>query len=80
MSRARSDDGEHAGRLLADGLVRLMDTVQLPLGLSHVGFKASDVDALVDGTLPQQRLTKMAPCSASREALALIFEDALTYS
>ena len=79
VSRARSDDGEHAGALLAEGLIGIMDRVGLPLGLSQVGFQAGDVSALVDGTLPQQRLTKMAPCGASREALALIFEDALSY-
>lgn len=79
VSNCASDDGEHAGRLLADALVKLMDEVGLPLGLAPVGFASSDVGALVDGTLPQQRLTKMAPCAASRDALGHIFEDAMSY-
>lgn len=56
-----------------------METVGVPLGLKPTGFMPSDVGALVDGTLPQQRLTKMAPCGASRDALELIFEDAMSY-
>ena len=80
VSRAKSDDGEHAGALLAEQLIKLMETIGLPLGLSPVGFQRADVDALVDGTLPQQRLTKMAPLAASRDALGLIFEDALAYN
>ena len=49
------------------------------MGLSAVGFKKDDVSSLVDGTLPQQRLTKMAPCAASADALNLMFEDAMSY-
>ena len=64
---------------LAEAVVKLMATVNLPLGLEPVGYTAGDVPALVEGTLPQQRLTKMAPCAAGRDALTMIFEDAMSY-
>jgi len=79
VSRARSDDGAHAGALLAEALLKLMERVGVPLGLAALGFRSDDIGDLVGGTLPQQRLTKMAPCAAPADALALIFEDAMRY-
>ena len=79
VSRCASADGEHAGSLLADALLELMARVGLPLGLRAVGFRDDDAAALADGATPQQRLTKMAPCAASRDALLLMFEDAMSY-
>ena len=76
VSRAKSDDGEYAGALLSEALVGLMKRIGLPLGLSHVGYKREDIGSLVAGTLPQERITKLAPCTANREALELMFEDA----
>ena len=58
-SKAKQGDGEHAGALLAEGLVSIMDKVGLPLGLGPLGFKTDDIELLVEGTLPQKRLTGM---------------------
>src|SRR5206468_2696074 len=55
---AHPDD---AGMILADQLVRLMQDLQMPNGLSALGYSSSDIPALVQGTLPQHRVTKLSP-------------------
>ena len=42
-------------------------------------FQADDIPALVEGTLPQHRVTKLSPRPAGREELHKIFEAAMTY-
>jgi len=73
-SRARPED---AGRILADHLVRIMDRLRVPNGLRSIGYTAADIPALVEGTLPQQRVTKLSPRPASAEDLSRLFEEAL---
>ncbi len=68
-----------AGEVLAQELVRLMQAIAMPNGASGVGYTAADVDALVEGTLPQQRLLGNAPCELPRETLAALFSGALRY-
>jgi hydroxyacid-oxoacid transhydrogenase len=43
-----------------------------------VGYTAADIPALVEGTLPQHRVTKLSPRPASAEDLAQLFRDSLT--
>ena len=54
-----------------------MQDLQIPNGLSAVGYSTSDIPALVEGTLPQHRVTKLSPRPAGPEELARLFEDAL---
>jgi alcohol dehydrogenase class IV len=68
-----------AGEVLARELIRLMRAVAMPNGVAGVGYTAADVDDLVEGTLPQQRLLGNAPCELPREALAALFDRALRY-
>ena len=75
VSRARADD---AGRILADRLVWFMQRLKMPNGLSAIGYTSSDIPALVAGTLPQHRVTKLSPRPATADDLARLFEDALT--
>jgi hydroxyacid-oxoacid transhydrogenase len=75
VSRCRPED---AGRILADRIAWFMQRVNVPNGLRAVGYSASDIPALVEGTLPQHRVTKLSPRPAGPEELASIFEDALT--
>jgi hydroxyacid-oxoacid transhydrogenase len=42
-----------------------------------LGYQSSDIPALVKGTLPQHRVTKLAPRPASAEDLSRIFEQAM---
>jgi hydroxyacid-oxoacid transhydrogenase len=55
-----------------------MRKVGMPNGLKAVGYGPQDVDKLVQGTLPQDRLTKLSPRPASEEDLKQMFLDSLT--
>ena len=74
VSRAR---GEDAGKILADRITELMQRLQVPNGLSAIGYTSADIPALVEGTLPQQRVTKLSPRPAGPEELARLFEGAM---
>jgi hydroxyacid-oxoacid transhydrogenase len=75
ISAAKPED---AGELLASAIVELMRKVGMPNGLGAVGYGSEDVDKLVEGALPQQRLTKLAPRPTSAEDLKQLFLDSLT--
>jgi hydroxyacid-oxoacid transhydrogenase len=66
-----------AGSVLAEQIIRIMQDLGMPNGLSALGYTAADIPVLVEGTLPQHRVTKLSPRAAGREELARIFEDAL---
>jgi hydroxyacid-oxoacid transhydrogenase len=68
---------EDAGTILADRILKFMLDLRAPNGLRALGYTAEDIPALVEGTLPQHRVTKLSPRPADREALARIFEDAM---
>jgi hydroxyacid-oxoacid transhydrogenase len=74
VSRAQAAD---AGKVLADRITWFMQRLRTPNGLREVGYATSDIPALVEGTLPQHRVTKLSPRPAGREELAGMFEDAL---
>ena len=69
---------EDAGDILADAVVSLMKKTEMPNGLAAVGFTAEDVDKLVEGTLPQQRVTKLSPRPFTPDDLKKLFLDSLT--
>lgn len=75
VSHAHADD---AGRILADRITWFMQRLKMPNGLREVGYSLPDVPALVEGTLPQHRVTKLAPRPAGPDELAALFEDAMT--
>ena len=68
-----------AGRVLADRIIEFMRELDMPNGLGALGYGTEHIPELVAGTLPQHRVTKLAPKEAGAEALAAIFEDALSY-
>ena len=70
---------EDAGEILAGELIRIMRRVGMPNGLAAIGFTEADVPALVEGTLPQHRVTKLAPRPAGPDDLAALFRDAMRY-
>ena len=63
--------------MLADRITWFMRELKVPNGLKAVGYSSSDIDALVEGTLPQHRVTKLSPRPASQDDLAKLFEDAM---
>ena len=70
---------EDAGAILADRIVSLMRQLGAPNGLSALGYGSQHIPALVEGTVPQHRVTKLSPRAADAEELAGIFADALSY-
>ena len=54
-----------------------MQALDIPNGLSAVGFTEADIPALVEGTLPQHRVTKLSPREATADDLAILFKDAM---
>jgi hydroxyacid-oxoacid transhydrogenase len=70
---------EDAGEALATTLIGLMHRTHMPNGLHDVGYEEGDVDALVEGTLPQHRVTKLAPRPASPDDLRQLFIGAMRY-
>jgi hydroxyacid-oxoacid transhydrogenase len=74
VTRARADD---AGRILADRITWFMQQLNVPNGLRAIGYSTSDIPALVEGTLPQHRVTKLSPRPAGPEELAKLFENAM---
>lgn len=74
IAHARLED---AGKVLADRIVWFMHRIKTPNGLKALGYASIDIGALVEGTLPQHRVTKLSPRPASPEDLAHLFEDAM---
>jgi hydroxyacid-oxoacid transhydrogenase len=68
---------EDAGEILAGAVVEVMRRVGMPNGLAAVGFGPEDVDALVAGTLPQHRVTKLSPRPAGEAELRRLFLDSM---
>lgn len=73
INAKRSD----AGAILSDTIKIYMDKIKIEDGLDALGFKKDDIPDLVRGTLPQERITKMAPCSQTEEDLAGLFENSM---
>jgi hydroxyacid-oxoacid transhydrogenase len=74
-SRAKPAD---AGQILSDRITAIMERLKLPNGLSALGYRSQDIPALVEGTLPQHRVTKLSPRPAGQDELGKLFEDAMT--
>lgn len=68
-----------AGPILADQIKQFMYDLGVDNGISAFGFKNENVDALVKGTIPNERVTKLAPAGEpTPDELHMIFEDSLT--
>jgi hydroxyacid-oxoacid transhydrogenase len=74
VARARP---EEAGQFLADRISWFMQRLDIPNGLRAIGYSSSDIPALVEGTLPQHRVTKLSPRPAGADELAALFEEAM---
>jgi hydroxyacid-oxoacid transhydrogenase len=74
VERCRRED---AGRVLGDRIVWFMERLDVPNGLREVGYTSSDIPALVEGTLAQERLTRLAPRPVDADTLSRMFESAM---
>ncbi|HLJ11648.1 MAG TPA: hydroxyacid-oxoacid transhydrogenase [Planctomycetaceae bacterium] len=71
-------DPADAGKILADRVIAFMRRLNVPNGLSAVGYTEADIPALVEGTLPQHRVTKLSPRPAGEVELEYLFRESLT--
>ena len=55
---------EEAGQVLAARIIEFMQQLDMPNGLAALGYERDHIPALVQGTLPQHRVTKLAPRAA----------------
>ncbi len=78
-SGTQGASSEAASELLARELTRLMRATGTPLGLSHVGYDASDLDALTRGAIVQRRLVDNAPIQVDERTMHELFRGALSY-
>ena len=67
-----------AGEILADVMREIMDGMKIENGLSALGYKTGDLDALVEGALPQDRVNKLSPRYPEREDLLKLYTNAMT--
>jgi hydroxyacid-oxoacid transhydrogenase len=74
VARAALDE---AGEILAGRVIHFMRLLGMPNGLGAVGYGREDIPALVEGTLPQHRVTKLSPQAASPDDLAALFEASM---
>ena len=74
VSHARAGD---AGKILSDRITWFMQRLKTPNGLREIGYGSSDIPALVEGTLPQHRVTHLSPRLAGTEELSRLFENAM---
>ena len=62
---------------LSTVVTTLMRDLGLPSGLAELGYTGADVDALVEGSMQQQRLLSIAPIDVTAEDLAGIIGSSL---
>ncbi|ORY34118.1 putative alcohol dehydrogenase [Naematelia encephala] len=82
LAKVRDDD---LGTLLGDEIQRFLDVLNVPRGLSRVGYTSEDISKLVDGCLPQRRVLDLAPILSKdnkdeeREQLTQIIEKSMNW-
>lgn len=75
ISNAKKED---AGPILADAIREFMLGLNIDNGISAFGYTSEDIPKLVEGTIPQQRVTKLAPGGEpTPEEYAMIYENSL---
>lgn len=68
---------EDAGQILADILRKFLFDVHVDDGLQALGYTSTDIPTLVKATLPQHRVTKLAPLTHTEEDLAKLFQNSM---
>lgn len=69
---------DEAGEIVAQTVIGIMKKAGIPNGLRAVGYTPDDVDALVEGVLPQERVTKLSPRPATAADFRRLFLDSMT--
>jgi alcohol dehydrogenase class IV len=58
-------------------LTAIMREVGIPSGLAEIGYGTGDIDALVEGTMKQQRLLATAPREVTEDDVAGILDESI---
>ncbi|XP_057309728.1 hydroxyacid-oxoacid transhydrogenase, mitochondrial-like [Hydractinia symbiolongicarpus] len=75
ISNAKKED---AGPILSDAIRKFMYDLNVDDGISSFGYTSLDIPDLVNGTLPQHRVTKLAPAGEpAPEEFSMIYEQSL---
>jgi hydroxyacid-oxoacid transhydrogenase len=78
LGSGESDAYEDVGSWLASEIRMLCDELDVKVGLRHLGYTEDDIPALVQGTLPQHRVTKISPRQPIGEKeLEFLFQQAM---
>jgi len=78
-AEVRDAGPEDAGEAVAGRIVELMKATDMPNGIAGVGYTTGDTPALTEGAFPQRRLFDNAPRAISREDLATLYRNAISY-
>ncbi len=70
---------DDAGEVLSRRLIELMKATGMPNGLGAIGYTDADLEALTNGSFPQQGLIRNAPRETSRQALHDIYANGMRY-
>ncbi|GAB1597621.1 hydroxyacid-oxoacid transhydrogenase, mitochondrial-like [Argonauta hians] len=71
---------EDAGAIISDRLRSICQSLRVPNGLKALGYTEEDIPAIVKGTLPQHRVTKLSPLQQSDEELAETLKEIIKNS
>jgi hydroxyacid-oxoacid transhydrogenase len=69
---------DNAGDAIANRFTDMMKAIGMPNGLNGVGVTEDDLDALVRGTLSQQRLLVISPKEPTERDVRQLFADSMT--
>lgn len=67
-----------AGPIIHDVMCELMQKMEIPNGISSLGYNSSDIDNLIKGTMPQRRVLDLSPIEVNEDVVGKLFEDSLT--
>jgi len=70
-------DPKAIGEAIFESYIELLEDLGVPTNLRELGFGKEDLEALVDGTLKQQRLLSIAPKNIGKKDLEKIFIEAI---
>jgi hydroxyacid-oxoacid transhydrogenase len=68
---------EDAGDILSEAIISLIKKIDIPNGLSGVGYSEADAAALARGAMPQHRVIKLSPRPVEESDLKQLFKDSM---
>ena len=68
---------EDAGDILSGTIIELIKKIDIPNGLSAVGYNESDARELAKGAMPQHRVIKLSPRPVEETDLEKLFKDSM---